>query len=91
MILIDETLNIQAVGNNLADLKEFVKAQPPTTTIGIGYMVTAGVNVVQQFTTDHVATVNAIRLPRGGISTMDVPLSVTHKPRKSVAEAKHPA
>ncbi len=42
-------------------------------TIGIGYMVNAGVNVVQQFTTDHVAAVNAIRLPRGGISTMDSP------------------
>ncbi len=73
MILIDETLNTQAVGNNLTDLKEFIKAQPPTTTIGIGYMANAGVNVVQQFTTDHEAAVNAIRLPRGGLSTMDSP------------------
>jgi hypothetical protein len=73
MILIDETLNIQAVGNNLTDLKEFVKAQPPATVIGIGYMANAGVNVVQQFTTDHEAAVNAIRLPRGGLSTMDSP------------------
>jgi hypothetical protein len=73
MILIDETLNIQAVGNNLADLKEFVKAQSPTTTIGIGYMANAGVNLVQQFTTDHQAAVNAIRLPRGSLSAMDSP------------------
>ena len=73
MILIDETLNIQAVGNNLTDLKEFVKAQPPTTAIGIGYMANTGVNVVQQFTTDHEAAVNAIRLPRGSLSTMDSP------------------
>ena len=73
MILIDETLNIQAVGNNLTDLKEFVKAQPQATVIGIGYMANAGVNVVQQFTTDHEAAVNAIRLPRGGLSTMDSP------------------
>jgi hypothetical protein len=73
MILIDETLNIQAVGNNLTDLKEFVKAQPPTTAIAIGYMANAGVNVVQQFTTDHEVAINAIRLPRGGLSAMDSP------------------
>ena len=73
MILIDETLNIQAVGNNLTDLKEFVKAQPPTAAIAIGYMANAGVNVVQPFTTDHEAAVNAIRLPRGSLSTMDSP------------------
>jgi hypothetical protein len=73
MILIDDTLNIQAVGNNLTDLKEFVKAQPPTTAIAIGYMANAGVNVVQQFTTDHEVAVNAIRLPRGGLSAMDSP------------------
>jgi hypothetical protein len=73
MIMIDDTLNIQAVGNNLTDLKEFVKAQPSTTAIGIGYMSNAGVNVVQQFTTDHDAAANAIRLPRGGLSSMDSP------------------
>lgn len=73
MILIDDTLNIQAVGNNLTDLKEFVKAQPSTAAIAIGYMANAGVNVVQQFTTDHEAAANAIRLPRGGLSTMDSP------------------
>lgn len=73
MIMIDETLNIQAVGNNLTDLKEFVKAQPPTAAIGVAYMSNAGVNVVQQFTTDHEAAANSIRLPRGSRSTMDSP------------------
>jgi hypothetical protein len=73
MIMIDETLNTQAVGNNLTDLKEFVKAQPPTAAIGIAYMSNAGVNVVQQFTTDHEAAANLIRLPRGSRSAMDSP------------------
>lgn len=73
MIMIDDTLQIQAVGNNLTDLKEFVKAQPPTAAIAIGYMSNAGVNVVQQFTTDHDLAANAIRLPRGGFSAMDSP------------------
>jgi hypothetical protein len=72
MILIDDTLN-PAVGGNLSDLKEFIKAQPPSTVIGIGYMSNAGVNVVQNFTPDHDLAVKAVRLPRGVLSTMDSP------------------
>jgi hypothetical protein len=72
MILIDDTLN-PVVGGNLNDLKEFIKAQPPSTVIGIGYMSNAGVNVVQNFTPDHDLAVKAVRLPRGVVSTMDSP------------------
>jgi len=72
MILIDDTLN-PVVGGNLNDLKEFIKAQPPSTVIGIAYMSNAGVNVVQNFTPDHDLAVKAVRLPRGVLSTMDSP------------------
>lgn len=72
MILIDDTLN-PVVGGNLNDLKEFIKAQPPSTVIGIGYMSNACVNVVQNFTPDHDLAVKAVRLPRGVLSTMDSP------------------
>ena len=72
MILIDDTLN-SAVGGNLNDLKEFIKAQPPSTVIGVGYMSNAGVNIVQNFTADHELAVKAVRLPRGAFSTMDSP------------------
>ena len=72
MILIDDTLN-PVVGGNLNDLKEFIKAQPTSTVIGIGYMSNAGVNVVQNFTADHELAVKAVRLPRGVLSTMDSP------------------
>ena len=72
MILIDDTLN-PVVGGNLNDLKEFIKAQPPSTVIGIGYMSNAGVNVVQNFSPDHDLAVKAVRLPRGVLSTMDSP------------------
>src|SRR5215468_9304063 len=41
MILIDDTLNTQAVGNNLNDVKEFIKAQPPSTVVAVGYMSNA--------------------------------------------------
>ena len=36
-------------------------------------MASAGVHVLQQFTTNHEAAVNASRLPREGLSTMDSP------------------
>jgi hypothetical protein len=72
MILIDDTLN-PVVGGNLNDLKEFIKTQPSSTVIAIGYMSNATVNVVQNFTADHELAVNAVRLPRGVLSTMDSP------------------
>lgn len=72
MILIDDTLD-PVIGGNLNDLKEFIKAQPSSTVIGIGYMSNAGVNVVQNFTADHELAVKAVRLPRGALSTMDSP------------------
>ena len=72
VILIDDTLNT-SVGNNLNDLKEFIKAQPASTLIGVGYMSNAGVNMVQNFTADRDLAVNAVRLPRGALSTMDSP------------------
>jgi hypothetical protein len=73
MILIDDTLNTSAVGNNLNDIRELIKAQPPSTVVGVGYMSNAGVNIVQNFTADHEATAKAVRLPRGGLSAMDSP------------------
>jgi hypothetical protein len=72
MILIDDTLD-PVVGGNLNDLKEFIKAQPPSTLIAIGYMSNATVNLVQNFTADHEQAVKAVRLPRGALSTMDSP------------------
>ena len=73
MFLIDDTLNTQAVGNNLNDVRDFIKAQPLSTAIGIAYMSNAGVNVVQNFTQDHELAAKAVRLPRGAFSTADSP------------------
>jgi hypothetical protein len=73
MILIDDTLNTSAVGNNLTDLKGFIGSQPPTTVIAVAYMSNAGANVVQNFTADHDFAVKAVRLPRGATSSMDSP------------------
>jgi hypothetical protein len=73
MILIDDTLNTSAVGNNLTDLKGFIDAQPPSTVIGVAYMSNAIANVAQNFTANHALAVKAVRLPRGTTSTMDSP------------------
>jgi hypothetical protein len=72
MILIDDTLD-PVVGGNLNDVKEFIKAQPPSTVIAIGYMSNATVNLAQNFTADHDLAVKAVRLPRGALSAMDSP------------------
>jgi hypothetical protein len=72
MILIDDTLDM-SVGNNLNDIRDFIKAQPPSALIGIAYMANATVNEVQNFTPDHEAAAKALRLPRGGFSTQDSP------------------
>ena len=71
-ILIDDTLG-SGVGNNLNDIRDFINAQPASTSIAVGYMANAAVNVVQNFTADHELAVKALRLPRGNFSTMDSP------------------
>jgi hypothetical protein len=71
-ILVDDTLG-SAVGNNLSDIRDFINAQPASTVVAVGYMSNAAVNVVQNFTADHALAVKALRLPRGGFSTMDSP------------------
>jgi hypothetical protein len=71
-ILIDETCDTN-IGNNLSDIRDFINAQPATTTIAIGYMSNANVQMAQDFTTDHSLAAKAIRLPRGRLSAMDSP------------------
>ena len=71
-ILIDDTLDA-GVGNNLNDLRDFIKAQPATTVIAVGYMSNATVQVNQNFTADHDLAAKAVRLPFARLSTMDSP------------------
>ena len=42
-----------------------MEAQPPTTTIAVGYARNGAVSVVQDFTNDHVLAAKALRLPIG--------------------------
>src|SRR5580704_13200680 len=60
-ILIDDTLG-SGVGNNLNDIRDFINAQPASTSVAVGYMSNATVNIVQNFTSDHDLATKALRL-----------------------------
>jgi hypothetical protein len=85
-ILIDDTCDA-GIGNNLNGLRDFIKAQPSTTLIGVAYMSNATIQITQNFTPDHDLAANAVRLPRGTSSTMDSPF-VADQLGKRLAAAK---
>jgi hypothetical protein len=61
-ILIDDASD-SSLGSQLNDLRAFINAQPPTTSVGVGYMRNATTQIAQNFTTDHALAANALRLP----------------------------
>ena len=63
-ILIDDALDTSAAGQ-WNDLKAFIMAQPPNTSIAVGYAINSSVQVAQDFTTDHELAAKALRIPRG--------------------------
>src|ERR1700722_10175952 len=63
-LLIDDG-SATSLGSQLADLREFVRQQPSTTQIGIGYMRNGSVAVVQPLTADHDLAAKTMRLPTG--------------------------
>jgi hypothetical protein len=63
-ILIDDS-NTSAFDTQIADIKKFISAQPPTAKIGIAYMQYGTAHIEQNLTSDHDAALNAIRLPTG--------------------------
>jgi len=68
-LLIDDGTDT-ALGTQLEDLRRFVREQPSTTHVGIGYLRNGTVQVVQKPTADHALAAKTIRLPLGqpGIS-----------------------
>ena len=61
-ILIDDAADT-SLGSQLDDMRAFVNAQMPTTSVGVGYMHNATVQITQNFTTDHSQAAKALRLP----------------------------
>jgi len=54
-----------ALDPQLQDLRGFIRNQPATAAIGVGYMRNGTVQVVQNLTTDHEQAAKSIRLPIG--------------------------
>jgi hypothetical protein len=71
-ILIDDASS-SSLGSQLNDLRQFIEAQPATTSIGIGYMRNATVSITQDLTADHARAAKALRLPVGSPGVMPSP------------------
>jgi hypothetical protein len=71
-ILIDDATSPR-LGSNLDELRTFINAQPPTTSVGVGYMRNATVQIAQNLTTDHAAAAKALRLPLGSAGAYGSP------------------
>lgn len=71
-ILIDDAANT-VLGSHLDDVRAFINAQAPTTSVGVGYMRNATVQIVQNFTTDHAAAAKSLRLPLGSVGAYGSP------------------
>jgi hypothetical protein len=48
-------------GRQLADLRQFIMAQPSTTKVGVAYLQAGGPRIVQGLTSDHAAAATALR------------------------------
>lgn len=53
------------LGLYLNEIKSFFSQLPPNTSIAVGYMENGSANLVQGFTDDRNAAMNALRLPLG--------------------------
>ena len=71
-LLIDDAAD-RSLGSQLDELRNFITAQAPTTLVGVGYMRNATVLIAQDFTNDHAAVANAVRLPVGNTGTFGSP------------------
>jgi hypothetical protein len=63
-LLIDESSNT-SIGTEFPALKKFIADLPPETSIALAYMRDGTLARVQDFTTDHAAAAQKLRLPMG--------------------------
>jgi len=74
-ILIDDSLDSE-VASQWNDVRQFILAQPQTTSIAVGYASNATVRVAQDFTTNHELAAKALRFPIGRSAESSPYLSV---------------
>ena len=64
LLLIDDSAR-SSFDTELGTLKQFITSLPASTQIGIGYMRNGMTQMVQNFTNDHTAAANSIRVALG--------------------------
>ena len=63
-VLIDDGAS-SALDTQLADIKKFIVALPPTAQVGVAYMQNGIARIEQNLTSDHDLAAKAVRLPLG--------------------------
>jgi hypothetical protein len=58
-ILLDDSRDT-SLGTQLEDIRNFMRAQPATTKIGVAYMQDGGLKIVQNLTADHALAAGAL-------------------------------
>jgi hypothetical protein len=64
VILIDSGVR-NSLGRQMSEIADFIRSLPPTTEIGIAYMINGRSVFQQPFTTDKAAALKALHLPGG--------------------------
>jgi hypothetical protein len=67
-IVIDDSTRIDAIGNQIGDIGNFIKAQPKTCGVAVFYASNGTVQAASQFSTDHEAVAKSVRLPFGNVA-----------------------
>lgn len=70
-IVVDDS-DRKDVGKQFDDLTNFIKALPPSTSVGIYYARDSTISVASQFSPDHEAVAKTLRLPIGNGASMSV-------------------
>jgi hypothetical protein len=76
LILVDDGID-SAVASQFESLRQFMNAQPATTSMAVGYIHYGFVEVVQNFTHDHALAGRALRIPMGGTETTSPYLAIS--------------
>jgi len=63
-LLVDNCSNCEP-GSNFQELSHFIGSQPPTTTVGIAYILNGRLQVAEKPTTDHARAIKALSTPEG--------------------------
>jgi hypothetical protein len=72
VILLDDASRT-GLGGQLSDIRDFILAQPPSTSIAVAYASNASVIMAQNFTSDKALAAKALRIPLGNTGALSSP------------------